>query len=192
MLRWLFSQKSIESANEAIMQTNDNPNVNKDEDSIEKILGDLSIVLNSEHLYGRSLAIKELLKNDYKIMEDEFANPFKELINYTLLFFATQSFKNQDPIQLIKTYFPIMSDNIITHVTRLNPQIIIKKMISSTPQNYVLDEQKGYDEFVNFVCVVFQNSNLDKENRNNTIRKQFRIMGNDIISLLDNSSEFIH
>jgi hypothetical protein len=186
MLNWLFSQKSIESAKEAIMQTNDNPNVNKGEESIEEILGDLSIVLNSEHLYGRSLAIKELLKNDYKIMENESANPFKELINYTLLFFASQSFKDQDPIQLIKTYFPIMSENIITHVTRLNPQIMLKKMISSTPQNYVLDEQKGYDEFVNFVCVVFQNSNLDKENRNNTIRKQFKIMGNDIISLLDN------
>jgi hypothetical protein len=182
----LFSQKSKESAKEAIMQTNDNPNVNKDEESIEEVLGDLSIVLNREHLYGRSLAIKELLKNDYKIMENESANPFKELINYTLLFFATQSFKDQDPIQLIKIYFPIMSENIITHVTRLSPQIMIKKMISSTPQNYVLDEQKGYEEFVNFVCVVFQNSNLDKENRNSTIRKQFKIMGNDIISLLDN------
>lgn len=61
----------------------------KDEDDLTSIELDIQLrmILHNQHLYGRSLAIKELLNNSYQILKDEYGNPFKELIKFTLLYF---------------------------------------------------------------------------------------------------------
>ena len=41
----------------------------------------LERIFHREHMYGRSLAVKQLIENSYQILPDEHGNPFKELIN---------------------------------------------------------------------------------------------------------------
>ncbi len=52
-----------------------------------KSFAELGFTLHREQLYGRSLAIRELIQNQYEVLLDEHGNPFKELINFTLNYF---------------------------------------------------------------------------------------------------------
>ena len=70
---------------------------------------ELGFTLHREHLYGRSLAIRELIENRYQVLSDEHGNPFKELINFTLKYFDKYYFdKPIEAEKLLRDTFPTM------------------------------------------------------------------------------------
>ena len=52
-----------------------------------------------------------------------------------------------------------------------------------------LDEQKGYDEFLDFSYKLFTQSFTDKKLRDKAIRNNFKIFGGDLISFIDTEIE---
>lgn len=55
-------------------------------------------------------AIEELVVDKNQILSDEYGNPFKEVINFTLLYFARGKLaNNKENLNVIQGHFPIMS-----------------------------------------------------------------------------------
>jgi hypothetical protein len=99
-----------------------------EKDEVELTSDELGILmgmtLHNEHLYGRSLAIKELLNNSYQILDDEYENPHKELINFTLLYF--ENYTNDKPVDadnLLISAFPLMHQFIYRQISKQNNNI---------------------------------------------------------------------
>lgn len=135
-------------------------------------------ILYREHLFGRSEAIKQLVDNNYQILDKESKNPFKELINYTLQHFK-QYFKNKpaESENLLRSAFPIMHQFILRQISQ-------QQYIISTEAKF--DEQKAYDEFLvfctNILCALYP----DKKERDRQIRKHFKVTYNGILNHIEN------
>lgn len=137
----------------------------------------LERILHREHLSGRSLAIRELINNNYLPLSDEHRNPFKEQINFTLQYFEKYS-KNK-PIEadkLLRTYFPLMHKFILRQIYKQQNTIAIEN-------NF--DEQMAYDEFLvfckNVLCSLYPNKN----ERDLKIKQYFKISYNGLIQFID-------
>lgn len=131
--------------------------------------------LYREYRYARELAIKQLIDNNYQILNDEFENRFKEPINFTLNLFQ-RSFKDY-PIEThdkLKSTFPLMNQFIYRQIFKQ------KKIISI---NDKFDEQVAYDEFLYFCKETLLNYS-DKNERNLIIRRYFKLMHNDITKFI--------
>src|ERR1035437_1153906 len=142
--------------------------------------------LHRENLYGRSSAIKELVENRY-IKDD--GNPFKELINFILLYFANGTFiSKEELLNIIQGHFPIMSTHLIRQLNLINQNLQLHTDFKNDTITD-LDEQKGYDEFLDFVYKLFTQSFTDKKLRDKAIRSNFKIFGGDLISFIDTENE---
>lgn len=165
--------------------------IEKDDDDLtgEELSFKLGMTLHNEHIYGRSLAIKDLVENKYQILSDEYGNPFKELINFTLLYFANGKFANKEELlNIIQGHFPIMNSHLIRQLNLLNQNLQLETDLKNdTVIN--LDEQKGYDEFLDFTCKLFAQSFTDKNLRDKAIRNNFKIISSDLISFIDTENE---
>ena len=150
---------------------------NNPEYDFVKSFAELGFTLHREHLYGRSLAIRELIENRYQVLSDEHGNPFKELINFTLKYF--DKYFVEKPIEaekLLRDTFPTM-------------HLYIKRQISNQ-QNEInnsipFDEQNAYDEFLFFCKKAFCSLYPDKSIRDEQIKHHFKIFHNDLIQFID-------
>jgi len=157
------------------------PIIEKDEEEItsDELFIKLGMTLHNEHLYGRSLAIKEMLNNSYQILNDEYENPFKELINFTLLYFENYAKdKKEDADKLLISAFPLMHQFIYRQIFKQNNNI---------PVVSDFDEQKAYDEFLLFCKNVFLSLYPDKVIRDRQIKLHF-VLGNDLIHFIENEN----
>lgn len=182
-LEELYPEKSLDEIWFTLME--------KDDDDLtgEELSFKLGMTLHNEHIYGRSSAIIELVENRYQILQDEYGNPFKELINFTLLYFTNGNFTNKEELlNIIKVHFPIMSTPLIRQLNLINPNL---QLHTDYKNDTIidLDEQKGYDEFLDFAYKLFTQSFTDIELRNNAIRNNFKIFGSDLISFIDTENE---
>ena len=152
----------------------------KDEDELtsEELGIKLGMTLHNEHLYGRSLAIRELLNNSYQILNDEYGNPFKELINFTLLYFERFNVEKPDEAnKLLRSCFPLMHQFIYRHISKQQNTNVIENKF---------DEQKAYDEFLDFCKNVFISLYPEKDIRDGQIKRHFKILSNDLINFIEN------
>lgn len=144
-----------------------------------KSFAELGFTLHREQLYGRSLAIRELIQNQYEVLLDEHGNPFKELINFTLNYFEQYLLnKPNEAESLLIQCFPIMHKYICR-------QILQERAINDNDIN--IDEQKAYDEFLEFCKKVFCSLYPEKSTRDLKIRQHFQILANDLISYIENN-----
>lgn len=152
----------------------------KDEDNwtIEEEDFNLKMIFYNEHKLGRSKAINELVNCNYKFAVN--GNPFKELINFTLIYFENNYNKNPTHVEkIIKNSFPNMHLFILQQIS-LNKYVITNK-------NY-FDEQKAYDEFLIFLQNLFCSKFPDKIIRDEQIIKNFKILHNDLIKFIENEN----
>jgi hypothetical protein len=136
------------------------------------------MTLHREHLYGRSLAIKDLLNNSYQILNGEIENPFKEPINFSLIYL--ENYKREKPESaenLIQNAFPLMHQFIYRYFTKQNNEI---------PFLDNFDEQKAYTEFLFFCKRILLSLYPDKTIRDRTIKLQFKLTSRDLIKFIEN------
>jgi hypothetical protein len=151
----------------------------KDEDELtsEELWIKLGMTLHNEHLYGRSLAIKELLNNSYQILNDEYGNPFKEPINFTILYFEKFIVDKPDEAEkLLRSAFPLMHQFIYRKISKQQNTIVIEN-------NF--DEQIAYDEFMVFCKNIFISLYPEKDIRNKLIKQHFKNLSNDLINFIE-------
>jgi acyl carrier protein len=147
-------------------------------------------IKHSEDIYGRELAIRQLIDNEYQIFDNEYGNPHKEIINFTILFFVTRKFTDKEKfLNFIQRNFPIMNSYLIRQINLLNQNLQLPEDFKN--DNILnFDEQKAYFEFINFVCKYFTTNFKEKTLREQAIRKNFKYQGNAIISYIE--SKFVH
>ena len=149
----------------------------------------LAEILHDESNYACSLAIKELVDNKYIILQEESGNPYKELINFTLLYFTSGEFTNNEIlINTIQKYFSIMENYLLRQLNIINPSIQFHSEFNNLNIDN-LDEKKGYDEFLNFAYILFINKYPDKELRDNAIRNSFKFSSRGLILFIDKQLE---
>jgi hypothetical protein len=158
----------------------------KDEDDLtrEELSFNLEMTLHNEHSCGRSLAIKSLVNNEYEILPDKYGNPFQELINFTLLYFANSKFTDNVELKnIIQNYFPVMYKYLFRQVNKINPKLLLT--YSEIDDNHLFDEQNAYDEFINFMFILFTKNFKDKNERDFAIERNFNIMAGDLILYIE-------
>lgn len=154
-----------------------------------KSLTQFGFCMHHENLHGRSLAIKDLVENNYQILSNEYQNHFKELINFTLVYFANEKFSNNDKLlNIIELHFPIMSPYIIRQINQMNPNLQLYFDINNG-NDVNFDYQNGYDEFLDFSYKIFTQSFPDENIRNRVIRDAFKHLGNSLISYINTECE---
>ena len=151
---------------------------NEDEWTYEEEDFNLRMILNVEFESGRSKAIKELIHFKYKIKINEFENPFKELINFTLYYFKSHYIEQPiETLTLLENVFPIMNQFIFREITNNRSLINIESDF---------DYQNAYDEFLifskNYYCSKFS----DKLIRDKQIKKEFKLTHNGFINFIEN------
>jgi acyl carrier protein len=179
---------TIEELKKYVEKKINNPDYFIPEDQIfkeETFLYGLAKILHHESNYGCSLAIKELVENKYIILQEESGNPYKELINFTLLYFTSGKFTdNEILIKTIQKYFPIMGNYLIRQLNIIDPSIQFHSDFNDlTIDN--LDEKKAYDEFLNFAYILFVNKYPNKELRDNAIRNNFKSLASGLMLFID-------
>ena len=133
-----------------------------------------------EHMHGRSMAIEQLRKYEYSILPDEFGNPFKELINFTLSHFKNiYEEKPAETAHYLSILFPLMHLYIYRQIS--NEQISIQHFRK-------IDDQKAYDEFISFCILLFSSAYPEKETRDKVINYHFKYLHNDLIQLIENEN----
>ena len=151
---------------------------NEDEWTYEESDFNLRMIFNIEFLSGRAKAIKELLHSEYKIEMDEFKNPVKELIDFTLKYFKDHYIeKPNEALSLLENSFPIMNQYIFREITNNRSLVNIESDF---------DYQKAYDEFLIFLKNYFCSKFSDKLIRDEQIKKEFKLLHNDFINFIDN------
>ena len=140
----------------------------------------LGRIFHSEHIHGRSLAVKELVNFRYQVFPNEYENPFKELINFTLKYFKNLfDQKPEEASNLLVLNFPTLHIYIIRQIMGQE---------NTTIGKYNINEQeasKAYDEFLVFCKNVFISSYPDKAIRDKQIKIHFKIFHNDLIAFVD-------
>ena len=155
----------------------------KDDDdlTLEESFWKLGGVLHREQAEGRSRAISELIEFRYQILADEYGNPFKEIINFTLRYF--QKFAESDrqkAKQLLFLNFPIMA----VHILKYDPKERTEGQLNTT-----INKQDAYHEFLNFVGRYFKSNYSDKSERDLAIHANFNHFITDVISFADKFEE---
>ena len=136
----------------------------------------LGRTLHREHLHGRSLAVRELINNNYLTLPDEHGNRFKELINFTLQYF--EKYIKDKPVEAgnqLRSAFPLMHEFIHRQISKQQNSISIEN-------NF--DEQQAYDEFLEFCKTVLCSLYPEKKERDLQIRRHFKISHNDLIQFI--------
>ena len=68
--------------------------------------------------------VKELVENRYQILPNEYGNPFKELINFTLKHFEKHITENpNEGHRILKNEFPIMHPYIYRQISNTQNEI---------------------------------------------------------------------
>jgi hypothetical protein len=137
----------------------------------------LTRTLHREHQKGRSLAVRELINNNYSTLTDENGNPFKELINFTLQYF--EKYINDNPIEAnnqLKFDFPLMHLFIYRQISKQQNSISIDNN---------LNEQQAYDEFLEFCKNILCSLYPEKTERDLQIRRHFKILHNSLIEFIN-------
>lgn len=126
-------------------------------------------------LMFRKIAVASLIENKYIILKDETDNPHKELINFTLQFYKSKV----DTVDLrneITRKFPIMYPFIINYLTgNSNTKFDIEE----------IDYENGFNEFIIFVIDYIQSLNLGIRERDDLIRRNFKIVQHSVIQALN-------
>ena len=136
----------------------------------------LGRTLHREHLYGRSLAVRELINNNYLTLPDEHGNPFKELINFTLQYF--EKYIKDKPVEAenqLRSAFPLMHEFIHRQISKQQNSISIEN-------NF--DEQQAYNEFLEFCKTVLCSLYPEKNERDLQIIRHFKILHNVLIQFM--------
>jgi len=156
--------------------------------SFEENLLLLQLTVNNETQYGRKLAIKELINDEYKILDDEYANPHKEIINKSLLYLSGYyvMIDKKRAVNYMRYHFPIMGKYIFRYIAKEFPNSGIK-LKNIPPEN--IDEQKAYQEFLAFTCLLFNQRYPNKAHRNEMIRREIKILGSSLISIIENEDK---
>lgn len=152
---------------------------NDPEWDVLKSFAELYSTIHNEYERGRSLAIRELINNQYHIQIDEHGNPHKEFINFTLNYFKRYIIENRtDAELLLNDEFPNMSPYIKRHILNHQEEIISQSHLS---------EQMLYYEFLlfckNHFCMLYP----EKIIRDEKIKNHF-ILHNDLIRFIDGES----
>lgn len=142
-----------------------------------KSFAELAFTLHREHIYGKSLAIKELIENRYQILLDEHGNPFKELINFTLKYF--DRYFVEKPIEAEK----LLIDTFPTMHLYIKRQISIQQ--NEITNSIPIDEQNAYDEFQFFCKNAFCSLYPAKSIRDEQIKLHFKNFHNALIQFID-------
>ena len=143
----------------------------------ENSFSQLFRTIHSEHLYGRSLAIQGLINNEYQILKDEYGNPFKESINFTLLYF--EKYFNESAIdaeQSLRDSFPTMYHYIKRQIDKQHNEII---KVSN------FDDQNAYEEFLVFCKKTFCSLYPEKNIRDEKIKNNFKIFHPSLIKFIE-------
>jgi hypothetical protein len=139
-----------------------------------KSMAELSTTVKGENDYGRTLAIRDLLNDNYHMQPIENGNPHKEVINFTLNYFSENPHQIEDELLV---NFPIMHQYIRRYIHQNQENI---------NSNVHFNEQIMYNEFLRFCIKHFRTQYSIKDIRDEQIKNHFKIMDNDIINLLDN------
>jgi hypothetical protein len=170
-LYWLLEKK----------EENDEELTNEEKNFLENEgWAQLSKTFHREHIRGRSLAIRELINNNYFSLRNEHGNPYKELINFTIRYF--EKFLEERPVEavnLLKIAFPLMHQFIYRHITKQEKSI-------SLENNF--DEQEAYDEFLDFCKNVLCSLYPEKKERDIQIRHHFNIFHNELIQFIEDKN----
>lgn len=127
-----------------------------------------------ESEYGRSLAVNELTLNNYKLVQDEFENPYKEPVNFTLNYFIVRKISIETEL-ILKENFPIMNNYIIRFVQ--NGSNNIEGDVN------VID---AYSEFLRFCKKILMESYSNKKKRDKEISKRFKLTEHSVRDFVDN------
>jgi hypothetical protein len=149
----------------------------------------LADVLYLEFMRARKLAIIEFIENRYEILENESGNHYKEVINFTILYFVNADIRKKEQIEVvIFQHFPTMGLYLLQTINLLNNDFQFK-IDTNHNINLILDEQEGYEEFLNFIFVLFTSIYKEKKVRDNSIKRNFKLMGNGIITYIESELE---
>lgn len=141
--------------------------------SDDELQNQLASTLYKEKLYGRSEAIKELMSLNYQILPDEGTNPFKELINFTILAFENVFKFNIDKtvIEYVQNHFPEMYMYIFMEIKRRNPKLFFE---TKSYERRSVNVEACYDEFIDFVCNYFKSIYPIESDRRKELSKYFK------------------
>lgn len=136
----------------------------------------LQRILESERNLGRSMAIEELVNNNYKTLSIKSGNPWKEPIDFTLKYFEQYIFTKSHEAEIqLKFSFPIMHEYIQRHIFK--EQTII-------PFNTNFEEQEAYQEFLVFIKLFYLSFYPDKDIRDKQIKHDFKTINNELINFI--------
>tara|TARA_B110000902_G_scaffold233730_1_gene277749 strand:- start:1895 stop:2743 length:849 start_codon:yes stop_codon:yes gene_type:complete len=147
----------------------------------------------SDFRNGRSMAIKQLIDNNYETLNDEYENSFKEPINFTLQYLEKHfDYKTieagAENVTSEDITGEIVTDNILISAFPLMQKYIYRQIFKrqnaiSIENNF--DEQQAYDEFLFFCKNILCSNYPDKNERDIQIRSYFKIMSNQLIEFIE-------
>lgn len=126
-----------------------------------------------ESEYGRSLAVNELILNNYKLVRDEFKNPYKESVNFILNYFIVQKISIETEL-ILKENFPIMKNYIIRFVQN-----------GSNDIEGHINVLEAYSEFSRFCKKILIESYPNKKKRDKEISKRFKLTEHRVRNFVD-------
>jgi hypothetical protein len=154
-------------------------NKSDDELSFEEEFYKLGLTLNNERQTMQERAIQELMNGNYQILSNEHQNPYKELINFTLIIFINWNpSKKHFVITEIALRFPIMYRYILREVFLKNPLFVNNDPIQI--EDTEINKIEAFEEFIHFIEYYF-GENPDKESRDVSIKQWFKILYSDVI-----------
>ena len=130
----------------------------------------------------QSLALNELVRGEYQILEDEAKNPYKELINFTLLYFS--NCVNKNPLsaeRLLILYFPYLRYYIKREITKLTNYQTIP---NSLKVEGTFSEKRAMKELIEFIKWYFTKHCSNKIIREHQLKKHFKYMHKKISDLI--------
>lgn len=135
------------------------------------------MTMYNEGVDGRSKAIEQLLNNNYTILEDEFGNQYKEVINFVLKYFEDNT--EEVGTELARS-FPIMHTYIHRYLSKQENDIEIKDNFNA---------EKAYNEFLYFCKNYFLTAYPNKANRDRQIHLHFKNTAHGLIEFFERESE---
>lgn len=135
------------------------------------------MTMYNESVSGRACALKELLDNEYTILDDESENQYKEVINFVLKYFEDNT--EEAGAELTKS-FPIMHTYIHRHLSKEENDIEIEDNFNT---------EKAYNEFLYFCKNYFLSTYPNKANRDRQIHLHFKNTAHGLIEFFERESE---
>ncbi len=143
----------------------------------DRFLLEFSTIRANESLCGQRMAIDDLANNCYEILEYESRNPLKELLNPILkMYQEAYQRRPEDVLLSLKTHFPKSGNFILEFIQGKKP---------GTRKRTVRDPILLYNEFYNFNISYLLSHYPNKRQRDNAVHRNFTLMSNNMIHLLD-------